>query len=815
MTSIAGPSEIPGSKDSFGEQPPFDDRAGLEGRAAAAAYASLAGASSSEDEGRSGEELVRDALIKEKTVGIDRASYALIEDLFWSRCDFSKIRDVSLLFEALRLSESQVGNLAASAQIRGYEEGEGDGVDLAEAIVRDLFMELERRPFSLDLVEGLVNRRGKPISPPEERLMVRLERHLPDLNRARASWELLQRETDRMALDLALGNSSFQKMNIRVGGETFSAHGISGSPYRFLVHASGPEEGTPEEVLRERNQLGFVCTSVVSDNNRDFYEQHRKFGIVLSADAGAVAKTIREDGYTPYDECESPNEFYRFSRRLQLLTGAIDRLYRESGVQGVHVSDSFSRMNRLLSARELDPAAEQQIEQLRGGRNNQQLNAEYCLGLAWKKVEELESSGRIQDPERKREFERCKSLLQEIMSDATVFNRHIHPILPPEELLRQTPFQSMHRYNKFGERPFNEINLDLGAGVARQDLVAVRAVLFDRKALETRPGDFLPILKDAKEKGIPILLKEDLELPPEAIRGRLICAVENGNPVLARKLLATGAIDRTTAERAFEIAVGIPEPELIQMLVETELLSDEKIEAAFDSLIKEGYGNPASRLLKCKPELLRDKAIQSLFQADWPSPSIAVLCHTLYLQGISFPERIAYKVFSIFVEENRPDFLEDLIELNKNRLSREDRRKWACSLFKTNPDLLPSLLNPAEDADWAISRILKTDNFPAFKALAANSQFILNLSPELAERAFAYAAQHSFRLSVDSGEVAGILPEFWGELDAPAPAPASPIEEESSFTQKAYSAISYPFHALGCGIGRVRQVCRCPKPKLD
>ena len=128
-----------------------------------------------------------------------------------------------------------------------------------------------------------------------------------------------------------------------MGTEVFEAFGLSGSEFRFIVHSAEKNELPIDNIPVKKAERGYLCASVISDQSPHFYMEDRNFALVLSVDPGRIVATIREDGYTPDLEEDRPQEFYRFYRRLRLLTGTVDRLYRELGVAQIPQFDRFSR----------------------------------------------------------------------------------------------------------------------------------------------------------------------------------------------------------------------------------------------------------------------------------------------------------------------------------------------------------------------------------------------------------------------------------------------------------------------------------------
>lgn len=436
----------------------------------------------------------------------------------------------------------------------------------SEEEVDRAFAELSSRPFSIDTVIGIVNRKGKEIPAGERRLIEQSKRDLPDLNKALVSYDLIRRETDRMDL------TRFKRLELRAGDEVFEAFGISGSEFRFVVHSAERTERPIGNIPLKRAASGFICASVISDESPHFYFEGSNFALVLSVDPSRIAATMRTDGYTPYLEGDNPKEFYRFYRRLQLLTGTVDRIYRELGVAPIPSSDQYSRFYRLKSLQEAGalPGEETLAADLeRSIRNDAphrgDIHDSYrFLGTTAHKLREilyfLKDRPDLCTAKRLREIRLCEQFLSEIRADSSIFRDHIHSIYGVGDLLAQTPFidsRPMHDYDSF---TYNEIDIDLSAPYGNGGFpVGVRAVLINEQAFAKFPFSFLNVLRDAKANGVPILFREEYPIPnePDQVKARVFEEVRKANRKGVLKCIETGHIDERTAGEALLLALRL------------------------------------------------------------------------------------------------------------------------------------------------------------------------------------------------------------------------------------------------------------------
>lgn len=637
--------------------------------------------------------------------------------------------------------QPKLKDLTSEALFARIEEWERDGG--REAEISEAFGELESRPFSLDMILLLVKRRGKPISPAERKLMTRLKRELPDLNKALLSYELLQRETDRMDL------GRFRKTELRIGAEVFEAYETAGADYRFLIHAAGPDEGEIEKVKKKRIRSGFLCTSLISSDCSDFFRHQKNYAMVLSADPRNIVATTREDAYTPYSTHNpSTLRFYRFYQRLQLLTGAVERLCREAGIQPL--ADNLTRLNRLHSLHEqgsLDPEIGEAVR-----KSDEAASADPAMGkdfhaiykntgLALTKLREALKALAL-SPARERQAEdlnRCLKALEEIQGDHAVFHDHIHPIQGVGDLLAQTPFQTSHADNQYGVRPFNEVNLDLETRhTGDEDPIAVRAILIDRKAFNDDPGKFAAVLADAKATGIPILLREDPVLPKEVLRARLMRAILDKKDDLAEHILSLPGIDAETVGACLILVVGNDAGlSVINQLLEKGV-PDRSLTQALDLAVLSGKDYPLSKLLSVPSRAVEPWVLA--YAASHPEKVPAPLAEYLLERGMPISNEVAAGLLKAAVSRDDAQLLTLVYTRCKNQIPEKDLQEAFGSVILGNWGRVQSSL-PAELASWALSFAMERRLHRSIREILTHEPFLSVLTSEEVEEGFASAAR--------------------------------------------------------------------------
>lgn len=637
--------------------------------------------------------------------------------------------------------QPKLKDLTAEALFARIEEWESDGG--REAEISEAFAELESRPFSLDLILLVVKRRGNPISPAERKLMTRLRRELPDLNKALLSYELLQRETDRMDL------GRFRKTELRIGAEVFDAYDTAGADYRFLVHAAGPDEGEIEKVKKKRIRSGFLCTSVISSDCSDFFEHHKNYAMILSADPRNIVATTREDAYTPYSTHDSSTlRFYRFYQRLQLLTGAVERLCREAGIQPL--ADSLSRLNRLHSLHEqgsLDPEIGEAVK-----KSDEAASADPALGkdfhavykntgLALTKLREALKAVAL-SPAHERQAEdlnRCLKALEEIQSDYAIFHDHIHPIQGVGDLLAQTPSQRSHAYNQYGVRPFNEVNLDLETRhTADEDPIAVRAILIDRKAFNDHPGKFAAVLADAKATGIPILLREDPVLPKEILRARLMRAILDQKDDLAEHILSLPGIDAETLGACFILAVGNDAGlSVIKQLLEKGV-PERSLTQALDLAVLSGNDYRLSKLLSVPSKAVEAWALA--YAASHPEKIPDALAEYLLERGMPISNEVPAGLLKAAVSRHNAQLLIHVYTRCKNQIPEKDLQEAFGSVILGHWGRVQNYL-PVELVSWALRFAIEKGLDQSIREILTHEPFLASLTSEEVEEGFVCAAK--------------------------------------------------------------------------
>lgn len=380
--------------------------------------------------------------------------------------------------------------------------GKGQDPDKTHKISQ-VYQEIARRGFSLDIIEPLLKRTLKVIPPEERSFLQGLRRHLPHLNKALISYELLQKKTEKMDL------SDFKKGQIDIQGESIDVYYASKeADYQYIIH-SAESIYSAESVIDRKKKQTFLCCSLVSPDT-NFYKPDESYGIILSCDPRSLVTGTREDAFTPYnfrDDQTRCLQFYSFYQRLQIFTGYVDELYRGSGIRSEHPTDDLSQINRLSSMQEMNEESRNTLQAVKNGREESELINQYAEGVA---AHQLKALARYykDDPAKLREVERCSEILENYQRSGH-FHDYIHPLQEPGEILRQTGFQRPNLYNYYGLRPYNEINIDLrtysGQG---KNLIEVKGVLIDRSEYDKCPGRFHDVIKEARSKNWPIIFKE-------------------------------------------------------------------------------------------------------------------------------------------------------------------------------------------------------------------------------------------------------------------------------------------------------------------
>ncbi len=660
-------------------------------------------------------------------------------------------------------SSPSLEDLSVEQLFQRVDECELDFSAVAEA--DRAFGELSRRPVSLEMIQRVVARKGKPIRLAERKLMTRIMRELPDLNRVLVSYELLKRETERMDLN------RFRPRMIRAEGGEFQAHETGGAEFRFLVHAAGLDEGTIEEIRQKRIRSGFLCTSLICDSFPYFYEARSNFAMVLAADPRTIAATTREDAFTPYAS-RSPGtmQFYRFYQRLQLLTSYVDKIYRELGIGDHPASDSISRLNRLksqeaegISSPEMQAEAGALQQAILGREDTYQRVQDHykTFGLARQKMKEiakrLEDEPAIASEKAREELRLAKELLEEIDKDLSIFNTHVHPIQGVGDLIGQTQSQPINNFNYDGSKPYNEVNLDLSTRFEEGfDPIAVKAILIDQFAFERNPGNFTKILVDAKAHGIPILITQDPLLSQEEIRRRLLIDVEKGIESNVRKWIESGQIDGETAGKALVLAVRAKAYySCCSTILTVQEIPERYLKEAF-LLAVERKDDLTISSLRNAPEEACKKIVAEFVSGDpeWIPPSIVQF---LLDRGFNVSPMVASRILRQLMKEYRPDSVGILYSRFKDRIPREELDEIFSGPQSDHFDFSLSNL-PIDEIERCLLKAIERKNLSKIEKFFQIARFIPFISPLLAAAALEAAKKEGDQETTLT--ILSVYPEF-------------------------------------------------------
>lgn len=545
-----------------------------------------------------------------------------------------------------------------------------------------IFDEIGQYPCSLDLLEPLMKRRGKWICSAERKLLTQLRREFPRLNQALLSYELLSRKTKQMDL------SRFSKCQVASRGQSFPAYQTGGADFEFMVHSAGVNEGEIDEVRKRRTRSGFLCASLVSGDAGQIYEPEQNYGMVIDFAPGTVVATTREDAFTPYNSSDPlTGKFYRFRQRLMLLTGYIDHLYAESGVQGKHPTDDFSRLNRLHSMMIEDPESREAAlileREIIGNQRIGAIHLKYQEGGILTRKLDLLARFYQDHPRKLAEIQRCQNLLTDILSDRTVYNYQTHPIQGVTEILAQTRFQSPHGQNKGGTRPYNEVNLDLVTfAVPGQNPFEVRALLMDRIEFLKKPDFYYNLFSDAEKNQIPILFLEQSKTSHRALTQSIVetikrslsfCAVEDWFRKYGAEISDQDMEEVLVSVAGCDLYCDVDK--LFQLIRRAwPDLRDEVYIKAFDAAREGGKAGNVVALFQTRPELLGreiEKTAERVFTGD---PFLLVAYDCLSQTGKSIDYNFAKRVVQTALKTSNFRVIERV--MNNSEIDSASVEKW-------------------------------------------------------------------------------------------------------------------------------------------
>lgn len=578
--------------------------------------------------------------------------------------------------------------------------------------VERAFEELIKRPYSFDLIEGIAERKEKPISPAEMRLIARLGREMPDAKRAASSYQLLERETDQMDV------SRFPKTVIETGGERFEGYDVTHSDFRFFVHSAGLQEAPISQTRDTRERSGFLCVSLISNEHPDFYAQKSQYAMVLSVDPESIVLAAREDVFSPFNSRDPTTlAYYRFFNRMKLFAGHVNSLHRRVCIQGPHDSEDLSRLIPLLAdPRQAGSEEAGRLMQRLRLSNSEMIYRRYANGATLLQFQEI---GSLPAEERPAEWERVSRLIVQVKSSGH-FEGRLNPLLGTEELLAHTPFQRSHNDNNMGVNPYNEVDLYLPAGRP----VQVKAILIDRPSFQKNPAEYLRVLRDAKEKGIAVLIKD---LTPKLIARKVCRALEVHHEREVVSLLSTPQADAALAEKTLPSAAASGLSQAVDLIVKKWEMPDAVILKAFEGADKRNES--AKALVKARPQLLKEKAWDALFAYGNASLLDA------FNDAFRCIEGFGLRAFREALSRNQPHLAWAVYQKYPEMISDEELRKAILQFGEAPWERLP-----LEVAQWALHFAMEKGNAKAALKIADLPSIRETLEGPLAGRLLAMAA---------------------------------------------------------------------------
>lgn len=613
-------------------------------------------------------------------------------------------------------SDDDEKNVSADNSIvqifRRIDELEREGTLSNSQAIEALFDELARRPFEPDLIEGIVQRGGKPISLGEKRLISLIRRNFPDFNRTLVSYDLLRRNTDHLDL------RRFEKEFIDVYGTLIEVHKVGGSRYRFLVHAARVDEGSVGNILEEKKKVGFLCASVISDECPYFFKDDHYFAIVLSANPSQVVATCREDAFSPSQKDGETTKYYRERLRLSLLTSWIDKLFRESGVlkSQSRTTDEFSQLNRIMSSGDSAMLADGSSS-IRALRKtvlcNQPLERNKFFyerqGISRKQIEESLRFAQTHpchiNPGIQADLQRCEQMMNSAKSISEEL-RQLHPIQSPEELLRQTPFQKRHGDNQSGKRPYNEINLL--CETQGQSQIRAKAVLINRRSYLLNPNRYRDVLLQANFDRVPILFIENPS-DRKSHQDELLRAILLADRLAISDLLGRGEVDDPFKRDAFLIAIKLGNWEIFSCLLSGwRRLPQPIIEELFQSALRdEGL---MKQLLQSRKDLFMDRALNALeFLPDKVAVNVALYLFSL---GARVPSRFAPEMYCFAIREKNGDLALKIRWSYEEEIPEEVLKAAWKEGFALDPKMTLDVL-PEAHLGWAFATCIESRYYRA------------------------------------------------------------------------------------------------------
>lgn len=503
----------------------------------------------------------------------------------------------------------------------------------ARAVRVKILALLKQKPLSSFMLD-MMKRGSKPVSEEEHAFLLELREHFPQLTRNFASWKALQDETDHLDL------TPLRQVTLSSCGESFEAYDLAKEKFSFLVYAADFNKGTFESIRREKLDMKFLCTSLVTQDLSTFFKEESKYGLILSVDPQTIIKTTRQDAETPYQlKYEDVYGYYHLHERLILFTAYIDQLYLDAGLCQESETDPYVRLNQLLAKKryELASCHDDEIEELRqrlkvAHQSPYEFLEDYKeKGSSLLKLEALLSfyENHVQ---KKKEIEELILVLKGLKGSP----KFIHPIQNPKDLISQTSLQTPDPYNEKGLYVYNEVNvnlLSLGEN-EREKSIPVRGVLIDRYSFEQNPDAYFPVFSQAKGQSIPIFIKEDQTLSSEVVLDRLQRGASEGAGYPIRKILHTQKnMDADKAYQALTAAIHNPPSTSLKTILDAyPSFSESALKEAFDEALKRENAVAVLTLLHTYPSLLQAQALKAL-EREFSDVQLSIVLCFLSIQA--------------------------------------------------------------------------------------------------------------------------------------------------------------------------------------
>jgi len=420
---------------------------------------------------------------------------------------------------------------------------------------------------SIDQIVKNLDFKSNSISGIEKEFMKFIEKKLPNLNKVKVSYELMEKKTRRMNFD------AYPQVKIEIGKMTFPAIDVRGQDFKYIVRATGLKTATGILKMYEEHKLWApnFCASIISDDSAFMADE--AIGFVMAVDPNNIYLTSPSDIHSPTYNPGAPEkeadfstyEFNAVYRKLTIVNAYIDQISRNADLGKAR--NDYVKMQRLIIVQEqskLDlkgvalnstdaktlqnQISDIQKELIRLNEKYKHLIPEgragtFSDGLTMPEFELLalmdhyKNAEDVDEDQKKNEFQKLfgregtdivgelkKSLdlISGLLAETdrmssegesvSVFHCAFRPLTGPDEILDQTmrpAFADQH-----GRIAYNELNIHLekeGERVNRP--TEVKALLINQTTLDNCGNKpqvkqaLVNAMTQAKAMGIPILFK--------------------------------------------------------------------------------------------------------------------------------------------------------------------------------------------------------------------------------------------------------------------------------------------------------------------